>query len=388
MKKCEEVLELLSLYIDKELDDVTAKAVEDHVKLCSSCKTELEQLEEVVKMCNGLDEIELPENFKENLHQKLISEQKEMEETRKVRLMEYRKMKLIASTAAIFILVFAVGGFFYRLGNLSEMFSMSGKRVTGYNKTISNNSKELDEQNLISALKTEEENKITASYDKTENTNSDNTDDISVSATSDTFALSMDPDNNNISISSVPTETDVTDITGNDGGTYIVFNEDINAYGDNYSISITAYSDNFNSDISIINDIAGKYGTKIEEINKINSKANTAMGGAFGASMDNTAIDRTDYIVSYSMDKSSYDDFIKEIRDKYRGKYYISNNEEALNNRLTEINKIMSEFEKRKTTDTDEYKSLVKEKEDILNQLNILETSDEIIIDIGIVNNE
>lgn len=381
MKKCEEVLELLSLYIDDELDDVTAKAVEEHVKLCSSCKKELELLREVVKMCNGLDEVELPENFNESLHQKLISEQKEMEENRKIRLMEYRKMKLTASIAAIFILVFAAGGLFYRFGNLSQMFGISGRKEAMYYK-------EVDEQNRVAALKREDENKLTASYDKSENIESDNTDDISVSATGDTFALNTDPDNNNFSISSVPTETDVPGIATNDGGTFIAFNEDVNVYGGNYSISITAYSDNFNSDVSTINDIAEKYGTKIEEVANNDSKAITAKGGSVGAIMGFTATNRADYIVSYSMDKSSYDDFIKEIRDKYKGKYYISNNEEALNNRLTEINQIMSEFEKRKTTDTDEYKSLVEERENILNQLNILETSDEIIIDIGIVNNE
>jgi anti-sigma factor RsiW len=68
---CEEVRELLSSYIDGELDPKTRDALENHIKSCRECEAELAGLRQTVSILRSLDEVEVPETFRASLMEKV-----------------------------------------------------------------------------------------------------------------------------------------------------------------------------------------------------------------------------------------------------------------------------------------------------------------------------
>lgn len=390
MKNCEEVLELLSLYIDKELDDVTVKAVEEHIESCSSCKAELCQLIEIVKMCNDIDEVELPDNFKESLHQKLVLEQENMI----IKMQENKKtirkmMKTVASVAAMFILVFAAYGLM-NTGAFKALLGFNSKEAPPDMSALNSISQENDGLNENKALKSDLSKEQTYAYDAEIGANLDNN-------TGDVYSFNMNPDNNDISITSVPADGRYPDSTPTDNKVTVIFSEEVNKKDGDYSIAnqpdeiiaqpvinLTAYSNNFELDISYINKVAGKYGTKIEQNNLDSFNSLTAKG----ENMEFTIAGEPDYSVSYTMDKSSYDKFIKEINEKFKGKYNVTNDEKALSDKLNKVDKRIKELENSKETGTDEYSNLIFEKEAILNRLDSIHSNDKVTIGISVVHKQ
>lgn len=397
MKKCEEVLELLSLYIDNELDDETARAVEEHVEMCSSCKTELKQLSEIVKICNELDEVELPDGFNEVLHQKLILEKKRMEKNKKI-IFTKRIMKTIASAAAIFILIFAARGFmnkeFKILSNKDDLPITKMESMDNF----SSSSTEPDDQMMSANLRTDAENKIFGSTEdeKGLDAHSHHYDRLDTGDNSNENVNMNSHDNIAVASGSIATDTP-SNAPNDEKGTWnlkeldepnesmssvdLQFNESIEPI-----ISLTAYSNNFESDILKINEIASKFGTQIKESIVIYTQPNSEkdfIGGeimGFGSTNE-------DYVVSYSMDKLSYEKFIKEINDKFKGKYNVTNDKKALNKRLKDIEESIRKLENSKLVDTDEYRSLIYEKEVILKELYNISSGEKIKIHITIVRN-
>jgi hypothetical protein len=71
--KCINVKELMSAYIDNEINEVDKAKFEKHIAQCPQCKEEYELLKDVVLKCSEIDEVELPEDFREELHHKLMN---------------------------------------------------------------------------------------------------------------------------------------------------------------------------------------------------------------------------------------------------------------------------------------------------------------------------
>ena len=59
--KCIEVVELVSDYLDGELDPETRRRVEAHLALCPACQVYVEQVRETVRTLRYLPAEELPE---------------------------------------------------------------------------------------------------------------------------------------------------------------------------------------------------------------------------------------------------------------------------------------------------------------------------------------
>ncbi len=68
---CEEVRELLSLYIDGKLDASTREALEKHIESCVECEAELAGLRQTVELLKSLEEVEVPETFRASLMEKV-----------------------------------------------------------------------------------------------------------------------------------------------------------------------------------------------------------------------------------------------------------------------------------------------------------------------------
>lgn len=76
--KCEEIRNLLSDYLDNDLDEKTRKEVEGHLSTCSNCAKELELLRkamQLVKAWPDLDSREFPD-FERKLEEQIAKEQK------------------------------------------------------------------------------------------------------------------------------------------------------------------------------------------------------------------------------------------------------------------------------------------------------------------------
>jgi predicted anti-sigma-YlaC factor YlaD len=66
-KHCLEMFKKLSEYLDNELDEITCKNIEHHVKECFSCFVCLQTLKRTVDLCKQAENKPVPRAFSEKL---------------------------------------------------------------------------------------------------------------------------------------------------------------------------------------------------------------------------------------------------------------------------------------------------------------------------------
>lgn len=64
---CQEVVELVSDYLEEALPRKVRRRVEEHLALCDGCTTYLEQMRETVRLTGMLTEEQIPEDQKQRL---------------------------------------------------------------------------------------------------------------------------------------------------------------------------------------------------------------------------------------------------------------------------------------------------------------------------------
>lgn len=105
--KCERIRQLMSAYIDNEMNEVDKIKFEKHIATCPQCKEEYELLKDIVNECSDVNEVELPENFREELHNMLLKA-----EGRKSRrfsdFIRKNRWQTIAGSAVAAVLIFAI----------------------------------------------------------------------------------------------------------------------------------------------------------------------------------------------------------------------------------------------------------------------------------------
>ncbi|MGI6586486.1 MAG: DUF4349 domain-containing protein [Lutisporaceae bacterium] len=74
--KCETIRNLMSSYIDKDINNIEKAEFEKHLAGCEECREEYKSLIDIIAACGNLEEIELPQNFRTELHQRLNEENK------------------------------------------------------------------------------------------------------------------------------------------------------------------------------------------------------------------------------------------------------------------------------------------------------------------------
>lgn len=109
MKNCGEIIELISLYIDNELDNESRNDIEEHIETCESCRSELESLREIVGVLGSIEDVELPSGFKENLHERLMAQKNDNGLNSKIVLFKKKPFGFVSSVAAGLILVVVAG---------------------------------------------------------------------------------------------------------------------------------------------------------------------------------------------------------------------------------------------------------------------------------------
>lgn len=121
MKACEEIIDSISLYIDDILDKESLVEFNKHISECEECRMKLEEYKLQIELCNELEE-DLPVEFKEQLHLKLVEEKEKERKREKVVSQRNRYMKMFATIAACIIFLVAAKGIF---GNMNYHMSDS-----------------------------------------------------------------------------------------------------------------------------------------------------------------------------------------------------------------------------------------------------------------------
>ena len=74
--KCETIRNMISSYIDKDLNDIEKTELGKHLTECEQCREEYESMLDIIAVCGNLEEVELPQNFRTELHQRLVEDKK------------------------------------------------------------------------------------------------------------------------------------------------------------------------------------------------------------------------------------------------------------------------------------------------------------------------
>lgn len=119
--KCETIRNMMSSYIDKDLNSIEKTEFEKHLAECEECREEYEILFDIIAACGNLEEIELPQNFRTELHQRL-------NEVKKKRnlfsgIMGSKRMKMATGLVAA-ALVIAIG-----IGSAPLLFNISNSKM-------------------------------------------------------------------------------------------------------------------------------------------------------------------------------------------------------------------------------------------------------------------
>lgn len=114
MKNCSEIRENISLYIDNGLPADERSNFEEHIAACEDCRREYDEVIQIIGLCRDVQEVELPANFRDELHRKLLEAAGGNGVKSRV-LQRARNLKIFSSIAAGFVLIFLVSGI-YRFG--------------------------------------------------------------------------------------------------------------------------------------------------------------------------------------------------------------------------------------------------------------------------------
>lgn len=117
---CKEVLDLLSEYIDGELDERERALLSSHLEECSDCRKELEAMKTAISMVQGLGEVEVPAEVSSALRKIAIAEENPQAVQSKRNSKGSSLRYLVAATAVTAAALIALLPFAYKdLANIS-----------------------------------------------------------------------------------------------------------------------------------------------------------------------------------------------------------------------------------------------------------------------------
>jgi len=96
---CNEIKDMMTLYIDGELEDKEKKIFEEHIEDCEGCRKELEDYKKIISMLQNMTEEDPPKGYCNRLHEKLLKAKAKSKISVRSKWMKY------GSIAAIFVLV-------------------------------------------------------------------------------------------------------------------------------------------------------------------------------------------------------------------------------------------------------------------------------------------
>lgn len=127
---CNEVKELISEYIDKQLDSKMNAEFEEHIRTCEDCRKELNEMKSMLDLLKDLPSEELPKDFKINLHNRLLEEQAKQKKKMKFNIFANRYARVCTSIAAGIALIILLRGF------TGEIFNPLGRTKSNSGEVI------------------------------------------------------------------------------------------------------------------------------------------------------------------------------------------------------------------------------------------------------------
>lgn len=100
---CEKIQEFISLYVDGELEQDKICELENHIESCESCKNEFNQILDIVDSLKSLPQLELPDDFHNELMDKIKAntDAKSIEIKKpKFKIFANKKWKMVSALAA------------------------------------------------------------------------------------------------------------------------------------------------------------------------------------------------------------------------------------------------------------------------------------------------
>ncbi len=205
--KCNEISELLSLYIDQMLDETKKKAVEGHLLTCNSCKKEYDNIKEMTELLNQVEPVSVPASFEYRM-KKALKEEKTASAgfgSKSGSSGKTRKLRLLTSAAA----VFAVG--IISFGLYQDVTGDWPNNLTGTEQSSEQVSPEQSQADLFDIDTKESDaynNEAAAGNKKKESITDDEA--IMYSGTSEESDTSFNQSTDVISPSSVPVEPEMS----------------------------------------------------------------------------------------------------------------------------------------------------------------------------------
>lgn len=109
MKDCNEIKDNLSFYAEGLLENDVSKKIEIHLKTCENCNIELNEIKNILLLCNDIEEEEVPEDFSEKLHQKLLEISIKKTDSHKKLVIYNKYFRIVAAVAACLVCVVVLG---------------------------------------------------------------------------------------------------------------------------------------------------------------------------------------------------------------------------------------------------------------------------------------
>lgn len=117
---CKDFEELISPYLDNELDDVERLSFAEHLGRCKACSDKYQKVLKAVSLCRNLEDLQLPDDFTQKLMGRIDSMSRESSETEITGTLHERVLgrfkklrgfywKAIAGIAALFLFVIFIG---------------------------------------------------------------------------------------------------------------------------------------------------------------------------------------------------------------------------------------------------------------------------------------
>ncbi|MEL7647442.1 MAG: DUF4349 domain-containing protein [Sedimentibacter sp.] len=139
---CNDIRDMLSLYIDDELDEEERLLVEEHLRGCEDCRRELDEYKKIIQALRDLPDEEPPLGYCKRLHEKLLAAENEKPRVQEISsdkvkpnksgIVPRRWMKYAGLAAAVVLVVLVYG-----MNNLGN-FNMKAKYETSYDSASTN----------------------------------------------------------------------------------------------------------------------------------------------------------------------------------------------------------------------------------------------------------
>lgn len=146
--KCDEIRELLSLYIDNMLDESQARAVEEHLSACEHCRKEYDELKEMLDLLGQTEMVSVPDEFQFRLKKGLKEEKQSMITAGIIKPAKKKnRWHIVTSIAAVFAVgVLSFGLYHDVLGILPDKLGVGEQSGTASAPEQSNDAKPADSE--------------------------------------------------------------------------------------------------------------------------------------------------------------------------------------------------------------------------------------------------